>query len=169
MVVPPGGVGDRGGGTPLFGKAHATQDCSHGVEPSTTHKNTFALTTNYHMSKFNDVELIKIECKTCTVYLQPFIKRKHQRAYNSDLFTDAQTDPSTGKTRLKLTNVDLAAENLALKVIEKVAPKAGEQDSFKPTREWLDDLPETDWKLIDDKLKELRGEKDDEDEKSPKE
>lgn len=92
---------------------------------------------------------MQIELSNGYVLMREVVTRKIAREYSEKLYNDTSMDSST-KISMNPINIELASEALVLGLVEKVVVVTDEKETYvEPTRDWLDNLPEEDFKKIE--------------------
>lgn len=101
---------------------------------------------------------MKVEISNGYVLLSESITRKVARAYDNILMENATTDDS-GNVKINIGNVAKASEALVLSLVEKicVVDQEGKESYTEPNNDWLDNLQEKDFKIIEEKALKIRA------------
>lgn len=93
---------------------------------------------------------MKVQTSNGYVLLKETLTRKVARDYNNTLFKDISLS-SSGEVQANPANVSLAGEALVFGLIEKIAvvDADGKETFLDANTEWLDNLPEADFRLIE--------------------
>ena len=116
---------------------------------------------------------MEIKLTNCKVIVHDFVTHKAEREYQNALIGDfafgaseaakvktkigdETSEDLAGEMNFKLNHksVEAAGEAFALAMIKKVIPNEGEP--FAPSMEWLDELPQTDFKTINKTLRDMK-------------
>ena len=102
-----------------------------------------------------------------TVVLKDFITHKASRDYQANLFKDTQMEQTgevdeNGRPKMKFAinpaNADRANEALVIAMIQSV--KLADGTEVAPSRDWLDEMAQTDFSKIEKAVLEIKNAKD---------